>query len=112
MHLHGYFCHFLRDEKTIISLRNYDIVFIGFAPQLVLPLFWHKFKKSNASISIIEDFFISLFDTLCCDRKKIKPDSLFGRFLHYIDQITLYHTDAVICDTNTIQGLLYMNNNS
>lgn len=81
------------------SLRNYDIIFIGFAPQLVLPLFWRKFRKSNASY-IIEDFFISLFDTLCCDRKKIKPDSLPGRFLHYIDQTTLFHADVIICDTN------------
>lgn len=82
------------------SSRNYDIIFIGFAPQLVLPLFWRKFRKSNANIRIIEDFFISLFDTLCCDRKKIKPDSLFGRFLHHIDQTTLSHADAIICDTN------------
>ena len=80
------------------SLCNYDIIWIGFAPQLILPLFQHKFKKAKARV--IEDFFISMFDTFCCDRKKIKPDSLPGKLLHYIDQITLFHADAIICDTN------------
>lgn len=87
-------------KLLITSPRNYDILFVGFAPQLVLPLFWHKFKKANTNISIIEDFFISLFDTLCCDRRKIKPGSLIGKLLHNIDKTTLSLADAVICDTN------------
>lgn len=80
------------------SLKDFDIVWIGFAPQLILPAFRHKLKK--ADIEIIVDFFISLFDTLCWDRKKIKPNSLFGKILHYIDKNTLSHADAIICDTN------------
>ncbi len=85
-------------KLLLISPDQYDIIFLGFAPQLVLPLFWHRFKKSNASI--IVDFFISLFDTLCCDRKKINPNSLPGKLLHWLDKTTLSLADAVICDTN------------
>lgn len=79
-----------------VSTSEFDTIFIGFAPQLILPLFRWKFKKKY----IIIDFFISMYDTLCHDRKKIKPDRTAGHFLHFIDQITLSYADLVICDTN------------
>ncbi len=82
-----------------ISFCNYEIILIGFAPQLVLPLFWHKFRKTN--VKIVIDFFISVFDTLCCDRKKLHPNGLLGKLLHHLDQNTLLYADTVICDTNT-----------
>ena len=74
---------------------SFDTVFIGFAPQLILPLFRHKFRKNK----LIEDFFISLYDTLCCDRKRFKPDSFTGRWLHRLDERTLSAADLIICDT-------------
>ncbi len=80
-----------------VSAARFDTVFIGFAPQLILPLFRYKFKKNY----IIIDFFISMYDTLCHDRKKIKPGSAAGHFLHFIDRMTLSCADFVICDTNT-----------
>lgn len=76
--------------------QNFDIVFIGFAPQLVLPLFYWRFKNKT----IIIDFFISMYDTLCCDRKKFHDNGLIGNLLHRIDQITLQKSDIIICDTN------------
>lgn len=78
-----------------ISTAKFDTVFIGFAPQLVLPLFKHKFRHT----CIIIDFFISLFDTLCEDRQLFHPHSLPGRFLHRVDQMTLHQADFIICDT-------------
>lgn len=80
-----------------ISASGFDTVFIGFAPQLILPLFRWKFKKNE----IIIDFFISMYDTLCHDRRKVKPSGFVGRILHLTDQITLAYADFVICDTNT-----------
>ena len=47
-----------------VHMNEYDTVFLGFAPQLVLPLFAWKFKN----VDIVEDFFISKIDQLCCDR--------------------------------------------
>lgn len=81
------------------SIKPYQYVWIGFAPQLILPLFKHKLKIANKKI--IVDFFISLFDTFCYDRKKLKSNSLLGKLLHYIDKVTLFHADMIICDTNT-----------
>lgn len=74
-----------------VPMNEYDTVFLGFAPQLVLPLFAWKFK----SVDIVEDFFISMYDTLCCDRCKFRPDSYIGNLLHKIDRLTLSRADAV-----------------
>ena len=83
-------------KLLFINTGKFDTVFVGFAPQLVLPLFYFKFRKKY----IIEDFFISMYDTLCCDRQKVKPGSIFGKLLHAIDKLTLSLADLVICDTN------------
>lgn len=93
-------CYFFRLLSVYFSLiktpvSKFDTAFIGFAPQLVLPLFRHKFRHTD----IIIDFFISLFDTLCQDRQLFSPRSLPGHFLHRIDQATLHQADLVICDT-------------
>lgn len=79
------------------SVKPYDTIFVGFAPQLVLPIWLWKLRKSN----LVIDFFISCYDTLCCDRKKIKPNSIFGRLLHELDKSVINKADLVICDTNT-----------
>ncbi len=78
-----------------ITPAQFDTVFIGFAPQLVLPLFRRKFKRNY----IIIDFFISLYDTFCLDRKVFPKTSMAGRFLHYLDRVTLSCANLIICDT-------------
>lgn len=80
----------------VVKASHYNTVFMGFAPQLVLPFWYWKFRKQN----VVIDFFISLYDTLCCDRKKIREKSFLGEVLHRIDEITLRKAQAVICDTN------------
>lgn len=77
-------------------ITDFDLIFVGFAPQLVLPLFSRKFKNKTVAI----DFFISMYDTLCCDRKKCKENGFLGKLLHMIDCRTLKLADLVICDTN------------
>lgn len=79
------------------SFRPYDTIFIGFAPQLVLPVWFWKLRKAN----LIIDFFVSFYDTLCCDRKIIKQDSIMGRLLHWLDQWVLGRADYIICDANS-----------
>lgn len=78
-----------------MKVSCFELVWIGFAPQLIFPLFW-KFKKKI----IIIDFFISLYDTLCYDRRVIKSGSLIGKCLYALDKATLNRADYVICDTN------------
>lgn len=78
------------------SLKDYDKIFIGFAPQLVLPFWSWKFRHQSIHI----DFFISLYDTLVFDRKKFRQTSLAAKFLKYLDRKTISLADQIICDTN------------
>lgn len=78
------------------SCKKYDVIFIGFAPQLILPLFYWKFKKKY----IIIDFFISLYDTFVFDRKKICKDSNLAKFIKFVDRKTICCANHVVVDTN------------
>ena len=76
------------------SFRRYDVVFVGFAPQLVCPFLVWKF---SGSVHI--DFFISLYDTFVNDRKKCRPGSMCARMLEYLDRRTVNIAEYVVCDT-------------
>lgn len=76
------------------NVKKYDLVFAGFAPQLVLP-FFRKLRQRP----VMEDFFISLYDTMVQDRKKFKAGSLPAAMLKKLDEKTLALGDTVIADT-------------
>lgn len=78
------------------SAKGYDIVFIGFAPQLVLPFWKFKFQKNK----IVIDFFISMYDTFVNDRRRFGEKSLIAKILKKLDQNTLRSADKIVCDTN------------
>ena len=75
-------------------VKPYDLVFVGFAPQLVVP-FFRRLKRRELAI----DFFISMYDTMVCDRKKLKENRLFARLVKWLDQKTLSLADEIITDT-------------
>lgn len=75
--------------------KDYDILFLGFAPQLIFPLFPFVSKKKT----VIFDFFISFYDTLVDDRKKIKKESFIAKVIHGWDKKTIQRADYIIVDT-------------
>lgn len=77
------------------SMKEYDMVFVGFAPQLIVPFFKWKFKGKI----LVIDFFISMYDTLVFDRKKFKENSLTAKLLKKWDILTLSAANRVISDT-------------
>ena len=77
------------------SFKKYDVVFVGFMAQMIVPIWKWKFGSNK----LIVDFFISIFDTLVDDRKKVKSSSLIGRFLHWFDERTIKPADFVVADT-------------
>lgn len=93
----SYFFRLLRVYLQLFrtSVKDCDTVFIGFAPQLILPFFAWKLRGRYR----IVDFFVSLYDTFCCDRRVFRPKGPAGRLLHLLDAYTLRHADAVVCDT-------------
>lgn len=78
-----------------MSLKEYNLIFVGFAPQLILPLFPFKFKGKF----IVEDFFISLYDTMIYDRKKFKANGMIAKILLWVDKVTIKRADKIIVDT-------------
>lgn len=77
------------------SFKGFDTIFVGFAPQLIFPFIGGKLEKAF----VIQDFFISLYDTFCLDRKRFRPNSLLGRLLHKLDAYTLQKGDLILTDT-------------
>ena len=77
------------------SFKQYDVVFVGFAPQLVIPLFSWKMKRNY----VVIDFFISIYDTMICDRKKFKDGGIISKIMRHIDELTLRKADKIISDT-------------
>jgi glycosyltransferase involved in cell wall biosynthesis len=86
--------------KAIYNLikyqKNYDLIFVAFRGHETLP-----FIKLFTRKPIIFDAFISIYDTLCFDRKKIKPYSLFGKLLKKYDKYLCKKSDMVLVDTKT-----------
>lgn len=82
------------------DFKKYDEIFTGFAPQLVIPLFAGKFRRYRASGGKVTiDFFISVYDTLVNDRKKIKAGTAAAEFAKRLDRKTLLAADVIIVDT-------------
>ena len=88
-----YFSAFFR---TIIRLKDCDMLFLAFRAQEMLPFFRIITRKP-----IIFDAFVSLYDTLCFDRKVCAPDSILGRVLKWYDAYLCSLADTVLVDTQT-----------
>lgn len=76
------------------NYQKYDVIFVGFLPQLIVP-FFHRFGKKK----LVIDFFVSVFDTLVNDRKKIAPKKLAAKFCHWLDSYVVKKADIIIADT-------------
>jgi len=77
------------------SMKAFDSVFVGFSPQLVLPVWFWKFRKKEVYI----DFFISMYDTFVMDRQKFAPNSIVAKVFRILDTFTLKKAHHVIVDT-------------
>lgn len=81
---------FLRSEN------NFDLIFVGFRGHEILP-----FIKVFTKQPIIFDMFISIYDTLCYDRKLINPNSIIAYFLKIYDKFLIKISDVCLVDTKT-----------
>ena len=78
-----------------LSLRPFDLVFLGFSPQLVLPFFYPKLKKKAVWV----DFFISLYDTMVNDRRRFRPSGPAAKILLGLDKATLARCNGAVAAT-------------
>lgn len=77
------------------KVNNSDVIFVGFEPQFVIPFVGWKFKGKT----VVIDFFISVYDTLICDRKKFKVGGMIAKISHWMDTITIKKAMHIITDT-------------
>lgn len=82
-------------QLLFLNTGEFDLVYISFMPQMLVPFFSWKWKKKT----VITDFFISVYDTLVFDRKKVKAHSVLAKALHWIDGRTISRSDYLVADT-------------
>ena len=78
------------------KVKDYDVIFVNFRGQEILP-----FIRLFSNKPIIFDAFVSVYDTMCFDRKKFKPNSFIGRFFKLYDTYLCKISDVVLVDTKT-----------
>jgi len=78
----------------IKSQKDCDLVFVAFRGHEILPVLRLVTRKP-----IIFDAFISVYDTLCFDRKIFKPNSIVGRFLKWYDRFLCKISNIVLVET-------------
>lgn len=81
--------------KFLLSRGDFDIIFIGFFGQPLVPL-----VEKIVGKPVVFDAFISAYDTLCFDRKTFSPTSVFGKFFYWLDRYSCKVSDKVLLDTN------------
>jgi len=95
----GFFKYFLAILTLIANRKNTDVVFVAFRGQELLPL-----VKLFTRQPIVFDAFVSVYDTLCLDRKIFHPDSIAGRLCRLYDKILCKLSDTVLVDTQAHQN--------
>ncbi len=88
-----------------IDFTETNVIILGFLPQLIYKSVEKKLdraireKRRVRKPVIIADFFLSLYDTICLDRKLVSPKGLIAKKLHDMDTAALQGADKVITDT-------------
>lgn len=74
--------------------RDYKAIYLGFLGH-PLALALRIWKRQP----IVFDAFVSIFDTICLDRRLVNPSSIIGRLALFLDRFSCRLADAVIVDT-------------
>ncbi len=86
---------YLKIILSLLKLQNkHDIIYVSFRGHEILP-----FIKFFSQKPIIFDSFVSVYDTLCFDRKKFKPESFIGYLLKWYDSFLCRISSIVLVDT-------------
>ncbi len=72
----------------------FDLIFVGFLGQPLVP-----FIRRLTPQPVLFDAFLSVYDTLCFDRRRFSPGSLPGKSAFRLDQTSCSLADRVILDT-------------
>jgi glycosyltransferase involved in cell wall biosynthesis len=80
--------------RALLTSRRFDVYVAGFLGQPIVPFF-----RLGGATPIILDAFVSVYDTLCLDRRSFSPGSLVGRVARWLDSKSLNWAASVLTDT-------------
>ncbi len=81
--------------RFVFSKRSsYDVVFVGFFAQPILPLVRFLWRGP-----LVSDAFISLYDSLVLDKNLSRKGGIVARLALWLDRFCIRHSDAVLVDT-------------
>jgi len=91
--------YLLRFINALISFsasnkKGISFVFIGTLGHHLFP-----FIRNATSLPIIFDPFVSMYDTMCLDRKKYSPGSMIGKLLYWLDTYAYKNAEIIMLDT-------------
>ncbi len=78
-----------------VLFRRHDILFVAFRGFEILP-----FVRLFTFKPIVFDHFVSVYETLCLERKIFSPNTFIGRFLKWYDLYLSNISRIVLVDTN------------
>jgi glycosyltransferase involved in cell wall biosynthesis len=94
------YCSYLFKLALLITKNRFDFIFVGYPAFIEILFLKICFVFSKKRKTIITDFFISIYDTVVLDRKKINEKSFLSKFLFCTDKALLKISSKVITDSN------------
>ena len=89
---------YLKLFLRFLLLKKIDVIIIGYTGHI--DVFIGKILSKLKGIPLVFDAYLSLHDSLICDRKVINKSSLKAYLLHGIDKYSCKLADVVLLDTN------------
>jgi glycosyltransferase involved in cell wall biosynthesis len=83
------------------KMINKDAYYVGYMGHFLV-IFMRLFTNKP----IIFDFYLSIFDMMCNDRKLYKPNSLLGKITYWIEKKSLEKANYIIVDTTKLISTL------
>jgi glycosyltransferase involved in cell wall biosynthesis len=80
--------------KLLSTRTEHDMTCVGFLGQPLMPFVRRLTRKP-----ILFDAFLSVYDTLCFDRRRFQPRSAVGQLAFWLDRTSCSQADLVLLDT-------------
>jgi len=84
-------------SRLPFKMRGQDFYFVSYMGHFLV-IFMRLFTKKP----IVFDFYLSIYDMMCNDRKVYTPESFLGRITYWIEKKSLEKADYVIVDTHKL----------
>ncbi len=80
--------------RLLLERQAFDVLVVGFLAQPIVP-----FARLRRGKPLVVDMFISVYETLCYDRRVVRPRSLVGRVSRWLDEFSCSQADKVLAAT-------------